>query len=191
MKQNEKILWRFFIFLTVITMFFCFFVGMCHSADSFYGAGVFAGGQFRSDPLWHTTDKRDAQEFSFVPIIGKHVSDRWDIWIEGRLEYLRWREGSSALKIGALIMTDYNIIKTPNWSLYSEAGVGIGCRSYSPSSNTLGKGVLGFVDYGTGIKYKFTNKYTAKIGLRFEHTSSILGKDTGINTYGTYFAILW
>ena len=166
----------------------------CYAEESktFLGIGMIFGGQFKVDPMWHVTP-HDYNEFQVNPIVGEHLSDRWEIWLEGKIDYLNWKtDGRGALKLGASILTSYDILKfSERCRLYAEAGVGIGYRSWSPSNRTLGTSVLGLIDYGVGAKYKIDKKYTAKIGVRFEHTSSIPASDTGINTYGIAFALLW
>lgn len=169
-----------------------FYAKSCSAEEKspyFVGMGMMFGSQWKSGPLWHTTS-HNYNEFIFTPMVGKHMDDRWDLWLEGKIGYLDWSE-RGAVKLGANIMTSYDVLKFRTWSIYGEAGVGIGYRSYSPSNRTLGNGVLGFIDYGIGVKTKLTAKYTLKTGLRFEHSSSIPTNDAGINTHMVNTAIIW
>ncbi len=173
----------------ICALLLMFQIKNCSAADTFIGAAVMGGSQY--DLFWHVTS-HDYKEFQFCPVYGKHMNDRWDAWLEGKLAYIDWENTKGSLKLGVLGMTSYDAVKfNDQVRLYAEAGVGIGYKSYSPSSNTLGNNPTGLFDYGVGIKYKLDKKRTAKIGLRFEHTSSMFGADTGINTYGTAFSIIW
>lgn len=177
--------------LTVLTIILVLLLGIkivqAEESKMFYGMGFNFGGQLNGDPLWHTTGQRDWQEFAFVPQVGVHLDKHWDLWLEGRLEYLNWKKDGDAVKLGALLMTSYDILKP----FYIEAGGGFGYRTYSPSNKTLGTNILGFIDYGLGVKFKLSKRYTGKVGLRFEHSSSVPGADTGINSYETSWSILW
>lgn len=156
----------------------------------FVGMNAIFGEQWKEDPGWNLTIHRNCWEYQFNPVVGLHLSDRWDLWAEGKIGYLDWKDYNEAVKLGLNIMTSYDVIKYKDWRFYGEFGVGIGGRSYSPSNHVLGTSILGFVDYGVGVKYEFMRNWFAKIGVRFEHSSSIPAHDTGINSYTTLIGIL-
>lgn len=190
---------KIIVAILVLGIMGIFYVKSCSAEEKspyFVGMGMMFGSQWKSDQLWHFTPHY-YKEFIFTPIVGKHMDDRWDIWLEGKIGYLDWtKDHADALKVGANIMTSYDVLKlriwSKTWSIYGEAGVGVGYRTYSPSNHTLGNGILGFIDYGAGVKTNLTAKYILKTGLRFGHTSSVPDtKDTGINTYMWNTAVIW
>lgn len=169
------------LWLTILglAILFIFNIQRAHASDTFYGIGILGGEQLKSDTLWHTSPNHNWQEFQIRPIYGKHMTKRWDLWIEGNLGYMRWKDGHDGIKLGALIMTDYDIIKYKDVNFYTEFGVGTGWMSYTSNTRMVRNNLLGFIDYGCGLEFQ-----NIKLGPRFHHTSSMFGKDSGINTYG-------
>lgn len=172
-------LWVLAVMLLVLLMAKC----EAEAKDTFYGVGIFGGEQWQQG-LGHTDKTYDWQEFQVRPMAGKHLTDRWDLWLEGNLGYIRWNDKGNGTFLGALVMTDYDLIKYKEWRFFTEMGVGLGWTNYTPSSHMLGNGVLGLVDIGMGIQYK-----NIRVGPRFEHKSAMSANDHGLNTYGLMITI--
>ena len=179
-----KTIWIIAVILICIS-----FCNKGYGADDFYGIRIFAGEQMKNAPVAHVSERYDWEEFQVKPLYGKHMDDQWDLWIEGLIGLVNYNEGQS-IKLGTLIMTSYDVVKVGETKVYTEVGVGVGWCNYSPSTNTLRPNLLGFIDAGAGIKYPIKKGWLAKIGLRFHHTSSMFGHDTGINTYGLEFSLV-
>jgi len=155
----------------------------CEAKDTFYGMGIFGGEQWQQG-LGHVDKTYNWQEFQVRPMVGKHLTDRWDLWLEGNLGYIKWNDGAHGTFLGTLVMTDYDIIKYKEYRFFTEMGVGLGWTNYTPGNHILGNGVLGLVDLGMGIQYK-----NIRVGPRFEHKSSMSTNDHGLNTYGLMIMI--
>lgn len=172
-------IWAIFILLYTIFIF----APNCSASDTFYGIGMYSGEQWKSATFIHVSPTYDWREFQLHPIYGQHLSDKWDIWFEGELGYIKWNSNNSVM-VGIMLMTSYDIVQYKNYNLFGELGVGVGWISYSPSINTLGHNPAGLIDLGAGVEYK-----NFRIGPRFHHTSSMFGKDAGINTFGCMLTI--
>jgi hypothetical protein len=174
-------LWILAVMLLVLLVAKC----EVEAAGTFYGLGVSAGEQWQKG-LAHVSQTSNWQELQIRPSYGKHMTDRWDLWVEGELGYIKWNDGHSGVTLGALAMTDYGIVKYKGYRLFTEIGVGLGWTSYTPNKALLRNNVLGLIDVGIGIEYK-----NIRIGPRFEHKSAIFAHDQGINTYGIMIIRRW
>jgi hypothetical protein len=176
--------------IAVLVVLLALLVGKeCHASDNFYGVGIFAGEQWQKG-IAHVSPDYNWQELQIKPMMGKHMSDRWDLWLEGNLGWMKWNDGHNGITLGALGMMSYDIIQYKCWSVYNEMGVGLGWTDHTPSTNLLRNNVLGLIDCGIGLKFKYQD-YVIKLGPRFHHSSAILAHDCGINTYGMITTFLW
>jgi len=178
------------IMAVLVILFTCAAAGKCSAKDTFYGVGVFGGEQWQSssNPIHHTS-AYNWQEFQICPIYGKHMGDRWDLWLEGNLGYIKWQDNPGAIKLGANVMTSYDIVKYRQYRLFGEFGIGLGWASYTPSTNMLRNNVLGLIDVGIGMKTIMKNGLILKIGPRLQHSSAIFAHDAGINTFGLMISL--
>ena len=155
------------------------------SADTaFYGLGLFVGEQWHDDPIWHVSENFDWQELQIRPIAGRHRTERWDLWLEGNLTYIKLEDVQDSIELGVNVMTSYDALKYKGWSLFGELGVGVGWMSATPDTNLVGDSILGFLDYGFGVKLTTKQGYLFKLGPRFHHRSSLVAVDAGMNSYG-------
>jgi len=187
--RDIDISWLWIVAVLVV-LFTCATAGKCGAKDTFYGVGVFGGEQWISsaNPTHHTS-AYNWQELQVRPIYGKHMDDRWDLWLEGHIGCLKWVDHSGALRLGANVMTSYDVFKYKQCRLFGEFGVGFGWASYTPSTNMLRNNVLGLIDVGIGIKVLTKEEFTLKIGPRFHHTSAVFAHDAGINTFGVMVSL--
>ena len=167
---------------------FSFWIRGCSAEDTFTGIGVFTGEQFKQG-IAHVSKHYDWEEFQVKPIYGKHMDDRWDLWVEGVVGLVNYTDTQS-IKLGVNLMTSYDVIKIREARIYTEVGVGVGWCNRSPSTNLLRPNLLGFIDGGVGVKHPIGKGWAAKIGLRFHHTSSMFAHDTGINSYGVEIGLI-
>jgi hypothetical protein len=171
----------------------------CPAADAFYGLAVFGGTQYDSDEIWHTSENLDWREIGVRPFLGTHKTDRWDLWVEANLEYIEWEDepGYAAageeipfsIEAGLIGMTSYDVLKQGPWSLYGELGVGVGWLSETPDKNLVDTGILGFLDYGLGVKARTESGYIFKLGAKFHHRSCLTSVDAGVNSYGVTLSL--
>ena len=166
----------------------------CQASDfyrTFSGVGVYGGEQWQSpsNPIHHTS-AYNWQEFQIRPIYGKHMDNRWDLWLEGNLGYIKWKNHPGAIKLGANVMTSYDVVKYKQYGLFGEFGIGLGWASYTPSTNLLRNNVLGLIDVGMGVKTIMKKGFILKIGPRFHHSSAVLARDVGINTFGIMVSLI-
>jgi hypothetical protein len=176
-----------------------FAAGNCSAEEGFYGLSVFGGGQYRSDSIWHTSENYDWREIQVRPVVGWHKTDNWDLWVEGNLGYIAWEdqtgsaepgeESQHSLEAGVTGMTSYDVLKKGGWSLYGELGVGIGWMSNTPDPHLADNGVLGFLDYGLGVKFRTESGFAFKLGPRFHHRSCLFTRDAGMNSYFVMLSI--
>jgi hypothetical protein len=168
------------------------------AADQFFGLGVFGGTQYHDDPVWHTESHRDWREISVRPVLGIHRTDRWDLWLEGNLGYIEWDDAPEAVNAGELDysieaglmgMTSYDVLRYGRGSLYGELGAGVGWMSETPDTNLVDSGVLGFLDYGLGMKWRTEGGLGFKLGARFHHRSCLTTVDAGVNSYGVMLSV--
>ena len=159
-------------------------VGTCSAKEKFYGMGAFAATQWHNDPIWYTSDKYDWRDYHIQPIVGIHETARWDAWLEGNVGYIQWEEPPDSLELGVILMNSYDVLSSNGWSLYGEIGAGVGWLSYTPDPHIVEDSVLGFFDYGVGIKARTKQGYVFKIGPRFHHRSGLFVRDAGVNSYG-------
>jgi hypothetical protein len=162
------------------------------SADNtFYGVGTFAATAWHDDPIWYTTNKEkyDWQEYHVNPIVGRHQSSRWDVWLEGNVGYIIWDDLPDSLELGVSLMNSYDFLTRRGWSLFGEIGAGIGWLSYTPDPHVVDDFVLGFFEYGIGIKARTKQGFVIKIGPRFQHRSGLFVVDAGVNGYGIMFSV--
>ena len=164
-------------------------VATCSASDKFYGVGAYAATQWHEDPIWYTTENFDWREYHVNPIVGRHETDRWDVWLEGNVGYLRWDEVPDSLELGVSIMNSYVFLAHKGWSLFGEIGAGIGWLSYTPDPHIVDDSVLGFFEYGIGIKVRTKQGFVIKIGPRFHHRSALFLRDSGMNGYGVTFSV--
>ena len=182
------------LFIALILILMTTVIEKCH-ADDFYrtfsGVGVYGGEQWQSssNPIHHTS-AYNWQEFQIRPIYGKHMDNRWDLWLEGNLGYIKWKDHPGAVKLGVSVMTSYDVIKYKQYGLFGEFGLGFGWASYTPSTNILRNNVLGLIDVGMGVKTIMKNGFILKVGPHFQHSSAVLAHDTGINTFGIMVSII-
>lgn len=195
-------------FSAIVVLAVLFFIPVLASADedkdknTFFGMGVFLGKQIKYDPVWHISGAYDWQVKEIHPYYGWVISDRWQVWFEGNIGQYSLkskdepRKECDVFEFGASIMTSYDVIKWQRWSLFPEVGVGLGYWNKSPSRKLLQPDILGLINYGVGIRAPLPslpvigeNVYL-KIGCRFNHTSSIPGKDTGANSDMVYIGIV-
>jgi len=171
---------------------------VCPAGDLFYGMSVFGGAQYDSDEIWHTEKHRDWREIQVRPLVGIHKTDRWDLWVEGSLGYIEWEDEPEAvnagevpysIEAGVIGMTSYDVLKKGPWSLYGELGVGVGWMSETPDTNLVDTGILGFLDYGLGVKARTESGYIFKLGPRFHHRSCLTSVDAGLNSYGVMLGV--
>jgi len=165
-------------------------VGTCSAGEKFYGLGGFAATQWHNDPIWYTSDNYDWQDYHLQPIVGIHQSPRWDVWLEGNLGYIHWEEPPDSLELGVILMNSYDVLSSGGWALYGEIGAGVGWLSYTPDPNIVDDSVLGFFDYGIGIKARTKQGYVIKIGPRFHHRSGLLVVDAGVTSYGIELSVM-
>ena len=149
----------------------------------YYGLTVFVGEQWHNDPIWYTSHY-DWQEIQIRPVAGKHRTERWDLWLEGNLTYIKLEDLPESIELGIGVMNSYDVLPYKGWCLFGELGAGVGWMSASPDPHVVGDGVLGFLDYGIGIKLKTKQGYLFKIGPRFHHRSGLFVRDAGMNSYG-------
>ena len=161
----------------------------CSDKDTFWGVGTFAATQWHSDPIWYTTENFDWREFHVNPIYGRHETNRWDAWLEGNVGYVDWDETPDSLELGISIMNSYDFLTHKGWSLFGEIGAGIGWGSATPDPHIVDDFVLGFLDYGVGIKARTKHGVVFKIGPRFHHRSGLFVRDAGVNGYGIMFSV--
>ena len=161
----------------------------CRAADSYFGLSMLGGTQWHGDPIWYVTDKYDWWYFSVRPLVGIHRTERWDLWLEGNLGYSALEDDPDAVELGALGMTSYDFLSAGRWSLFGELGVGLGWMSDTPDEHVVDTGVLGFLDYGLGVKVRTERGLVVKLGPRFHHRSSLLKDDAGMNTYGVMLSV--
>jgi hypothetical protein len=153
--------------------------------QSFFGVGGYAGLQYHDDPIWHVSGEYDWRDYQGSFLAGKHQTDRWDLWFEVTAGSVHWVQViPDAIEVGATAMTSYDVLKSGGWRLYAELGGGFGWMTDTPDTDMVFDGVLGFIDYGLGIKIKLENGLTFKIGPRFHHRSGVMRPDTGMNSYG-------
>jgi hypothetical protein len=150
---------------------------------------MLGGTQWHGDPIWYVTDKYDWWYFSVRPLVGIHRTERWDLWLEGNLGYSALEDDPDAVELGALGMTSYDFLSAGRWSLFGELGVGLGWMSDTPDEHVVDTGVLGFLDYGLGVKVRTERGLVVKLGPRFHHRSSLLKDDAGMNTYGVMLSV--
>ena len=164
-------------------------VATCSADEKFYGVGTYAATQWHEDPIWYTTANFDWREFHINPIVGRHQTHRWDVWLEGDVGYIRWDETPDSLELGVSVMNSYDFFAHKGWSLFGEIGAGIGWLSYTPDPHIVDDAVLGFFEYGIGIKARTKQGYVIKIGPRFQHRSGLFVVDAGVNGYGIMFSV--
>ena len=164
-------------------------VATCATNDKFYGMGAYAATQWHEDPIWYTTEHFDWREYHVNPIVGIHESKRWDAWLEGNIGYVMWDEVPDALELGISILNSYDFLTNKGWSLFGEIGAGIGWGSFTPDPHIVDDSVLGFFDYGIGIKARTKQGYVFRIGPRFHHRSGLFIRDAGVNGYGIMFSV--
>ena len=164
-------------------------VATCATNDEFYGIGAYAATQWHEDPIWYTTEHFDWREYHINPIVGRHETNRWDVWLEGNVGYVMWDELPDSLELGINIMNSYDFLAHKGWSLFGEIGAGIGWGSFTPDPHIVDDSVLGFFDYGIGIKARTKQGYVIKIGPRFHHRSGLFIRDAGVNGYGIMFSV--
>jgi len=157
--------------------------------DTFFGVGTFTATQWHSDPIWYTTKNFDWREFHINPIVGRHQTDRWDAWLEGNVGFVQWDETPDTLELGVSIMNSYDFLAHQGWSLFGEIGAGIGWVSFTPDPHIVDDSVIGFLDYGIGIKARTKQGYVIRIGPRFHHRSGLFVVDAGVNGYGIMFSV--
>jgi hypothetical protein len=166
-----------------------FAAGTCAAGDAYYGVSMFGGTQWHGDPIWYVAKNYDWWDVSVRPIVGVHKSDRWDLWLEGNLTYVALDDDPDSVELGATGMTSYDFVSGRSWSLFGELGVGLGWMSDTPDDHILGTGILGFFDYGVGVKFKSESGVVVKLGPRFHHRSSLFKDDAGMNTYGLMLSV--
>ena len=157
--------------------------------DSFYGLTVFVGRQYHEDPIWHVSGKFDWEELQIRPVAGQHRTERADLWLEGNFTYIRLEDIPDSIELGLSVMTSYDVLKYKRWRLFAELGVGMGWMSATPDVNLVGDNILGFLDYGIGIKLRTKQGHMLKVGPRFHHRSSLVDVDAGMNSYGFAFSL--
>ena len=86
-------------------------------------------------------------------------------------------------------MNSYDFLSHQGWSLFGEIGAGIGWLSYTPDPHIVDDFVLGFFEYGIGIKARTKQGFVIKIGPRFQHRSGLFVVDAGVNGYGIMFSV--
>lgn len=165
-------------------------VETCAAQDLFYGLGAFGATQNHDDPIWHTTENFDWREVHLNPVVGKHLSDRWDAWLEGNLGYVDWEEVQDSVEAGVSLMTSYDVFSHKGWGLYGEIGVGLGWMTNTPDQHLVDNSLLGFLDYGLGVKAKTRQGYVIKVGARFHHRSALFLRDAGMNGYGVMVSVV-
>ena len=168
------------------------------AGDTFYGLAVFGGTQYHADEIWHTESHRDWWEVQARPFVGVHKTDRWDLWIEADFGYIEWEDAPEAVRAGELPYsiqagvtgaTSYDVLKMGRWSLYGELGVGVGWMSETPDENLVDDGILGFLDYGFGLKFRTEGGLIVKLGPNFHHRSCLTTVDAGVNSYGLLLSV--
>jgi hypothetical protein len=164
-------------------------VKICSANETFYGLGAFGATQYHDDPIWHTTENFDWREYHINPIIGRHQTDRWDVWLEGNLGYVNWDEVPDSVEVGASVLTSYDVLSHKGWSLFGEIGAGVGWMTNTPDENLVDNSFLGFLDYGFGIKARTKQGFVFKVGPRFHHRSGLFVVDAGMNGYGVMFSV--
>ena len=164
-------------------------VKICSANDTFYGLGAFGATQYHDDPIWHTTENFDWREYHVNPIAGTHLTDRWDVWVEGNLGYVDWDEVPDSLEVGASVLTSYDVLSHKGWSLFGEIGAGVGWMTNTPDENLVDNSLLGFLDYGFGVKARTKQGLVFKVGPRFHHRSGLFVVDAGMNGYGVMFSV--
>jgi hypothetical protein len=157
--------------------------------DNYYGLGAFGATQWHNDPIWHTTENYDWREFHLNPIVGRHRTDRWDVWIEGNVGFINWDDVPDTVELGAGVMNSYDFVVRSGWSLFGEIGIGLGWMSNTPDTNLVGDSLKGFLDYGVGVKLKTKQGYVIRIGPRFHHRSDVTIRDAGMNGYGVMISV--
>ena len=161
----------------------------CPAADAYHGVSLFGGTQWHGDPVWYVSDTYDWQEVSVRPLLGLRKTKRWDLWLEGNLTYMALEDDPDSVELGALGMTSYDLLHRDAWGLFAEIGVGLGWMSDSPDDHIVGPGVLGFFDYGLGVRFRTDGGLLVRLGPRFHHCSSLFRDDAGLNTYGLMFSV--
>ena len=164
-------------------------VASCSASEKFYGVGMCAATQWHDDPIWYTSENFDWQEYHINPIFGRHESVRWDVWLEGNVGYIRWDGTQDSLELGIGIMNSYDFLSHNGWGLFGEIGAGIGWGSATPDPHIVDDFVLGFFEYGIGIKARTKQGFVIKIGPRFQHRSGLFVVDAGVNGYGIMFSV--
>lgn len=172
-----------------------------YAGDPFYGLAMFGGTQYHSDEIWHTSENLDWREIQVRPLLGTHMTDRWDVWAEAKLGYIEWEydqdsaeagEGSPhSIEAGIMGKTSYDVLRAGRWSLYGDLGVGVGWMSDTPDTNLVDTGILGFLDYGLGVKFRTERGFIFKLGPNFHHRSSLTAVDAGVNSYGVMLSIAY
>ena len=165
-------------------------VATSSASEKFYGLGAYAATKWPGDPIWYTTSEDFGwQEFHVNPIYGRRQTKRWDVWLEGNLGYVDWDTTPSSIELGVNIMNSYDVLSYKGWSLFGEIGAGIGWGSATPDPHIVDDFVLGFLDYGVGIKARTKQGVVFKIGPRFHHRSGLFVRDAGVNGYGIMLSV--
>jgi hypothetical protein len=118
--------------------------------------------------------------------------------VAASLGYIDWEDdpdgvqpakADHSIEAGVFGMTSYDLLKQGPWSLFGELGVGVGWMSETPDENLVDTGVLGFLDYGLGIKARTTGGFIFKLAGRFHHRSCLTSVDAGMNSYGVVLSV--
>jgi len=107
----------------------------------------------------------------------------------GNVGFINWDEVPDGVELGASVMNSYDVLVQKGWSLFGEIGIGLGWMTNTPDTNLVGDSLIGFLDYGVGVKFKTAQGFVIKIGPRFHHRSDVTVRDAGMNGYGVMVSV--
>jgi len=152
------------------------------------GLSIFYGTQISKDSPWHNSSRYDWNYTILYPSVSLGLSNRWEVSLEGIIGWYNFHGANDTFSLGICIMTAWDFIKFNKYSLFVEWGTGIGWWNKTPSTGLVDKGLLAYIQYGTGLKFPIKDNLFVKVAYRFNHASAFL-KDHGANTHGILLGI--
>lgn len=153
------------------------------------GLSIFYGRQLFSNSILLTSKEYNWSYIILHPSMGWMLSDRWEIYLEGNIGQYNFEKTNDTSSCGICIMTAYDFAKLNKWSLFVECGGGFGLWNKTLSKKLVDKGLLGYIQCGTGLRIPIKNDVFLNLAYRFTHTSAVFARDDGANTHGILFGI--
>lgn len=166
-----------------IILFFMFIPGVsAETMELKYSLGTQVPNNYF--PHWPHTDITEWYFDMLSVIKGLPVTENLDATAELAIGKFAFKE-EEVSNISIILGFNYDYLKFDLWSLYLDAGVGIGYWTAFPYDILVNRSALPAVlQYGTGIKFFLNDREFFKLGYGFRHDSALFSdEDIGINSH--------